>query len=149
MFLLILDEYPVKAANLVPDKLKFKQLLELCQLICSAGLSDVYKPIRQGKDLQTWVKNNQPFVYLYGSTLYDWCKYNTKLSIDTRINFLDILLSLNKENTYFDSTTAIFRYSKGYKCDIPSNTELPIKECVEHYKKYVEWKKANKVKGYV
>jgi hypothetical protein len=43
---------------------------------------------------------------------------------------------------------AVFRYSKDYQCDIPTNTELPIKECIEQYKKYVEWKKLNNVKGY-
>ena len=41
--LIVLDSNPVNAANKVPDKLKFKQLLELAQMICSCGYSDIYK----------------------------------------------------------------------------------------------------------
>lgn len=52
MMLIILDKNPLKSAELVPDKIKFKQLIELGQLICSAGISDVYKPIKQGKELE-------------------------------------------------------------------------------------------------
>lgn len=54
--LLILDKNPILAANLVPSKLKFKQLLELSQLICSAGISGVYKKIPQGKEIQNCIK---------------------------------------------------------------------------------------------
>ena len=56
MFLLVLSVDPITSANLIPDKLKFKQLIELGQLICSVGISDVYKPIRQGKEIQKWIK---------------------------------------------------------------------------------------------
>lgn len=60
MMLLILDKNPILAANLVPSKLKFKQLLELSQLICSAGISGVYKKIPQGKEIQNWKDANKP-----------------------------------------------------------------------------------------
>lgn len=53
MMLLILDENPILAANLVPSKLKFKQLLELSQLICSAGISGVYKKFHKVKRYKT------------------------------------------------------------------------------------------------
>lgn len=56
MMLLILDRNPVKSALLVPDKLKFKQLLELAQMI-STITGSVYKPVRQGKEIQEWIKN--------------------------------------------------------------------------------------------
>ena len=71
MMLLILDENPILAANLVPSKLKFKQLLELSQLICSAGISDVYKKILQGKEIQNWILENPAWVYRYFDTLLD------------------------------------------------------------------------------
>lgn len=154
MFLLILDSDPAKSAQLVPDKLKFKQLLELCQLVCSAGISDVYKPIKQGKVLQDWVKNHPEYVAIYMWFLKDYCKNNVRLKYKTVFDIEQIYFDLYyfckdrvkmiKEPT----TTAIFRYSKDYQCDIPTNTELPIDECIEQYKKYVEWKKLNNVKGY-
>ena len=37
MMLLITSSNPFIAASQVPDKLKFKQLLELCQMFCSLG----------------------------------------------------------------------------------------------------------------
>lgn len=44
--------------------------------------------------------------------------------------------------------TAIFRYSKDYECNISTDTELPIDECIEQYKKYIIWKKEKGIKGY-
>ena len=70
MFLLILDKNSYKAAEFVPDRLKFKQLLELCQLICSAGISDVYKKVNQGKELQEWVRNNKLWISRYFTYLF-------------------------------------------------------------------------------
>ena len=73
MFLLILDKNPDKSAELVPDRLKFKQMLELGQLICSAGISNVFKPIKQGKELQVWIKNNKNWIYWYMMFLFNYC----------------------------------------------------------------------------
>ena len=63
MFLLILDKDPIRSAHLIPDKLKFKQLIELGQLVCSAGISDIYKPIKQGKQLQEWKKILKKYIF--------------------------------------------------------------------------------------
>ena len=65
MFLLILDKNPIYSAELVPNGIVLKQVVELCQLICSAGISDVYKPIKQGKKLQEWIKKNPEWTYIY------------------------------------------------------------------------------------
>jgi hypothetical protein len=150
MFLLVLDKDPVKSADLVPDKLKFKQLIELGQLICSVGISDVFKLIKQGKELQKWILKNKCWVYVYYSRLLFWAIPNVNMKIDTMAKLIEIKNNLmysieNKNNI----DTAIFRYSKDYQSDIPTNTELPIDECIEQYKKYVEWKKLKDVKGYV
>ena len=141
MFLLILDKNPYKAAELIPDRLKFKQLLELCQLICSAGISDVYRPIKQGKELQEWVKNNQTWIFEYGTALYTYCKFICKLKRETKNKILDILNVLDISELQ-EPQTAIFRYVKEYAgmTSYESNSELPIDECVECYKKYVSWK---------
>ena len=74
MMLIILDKDPVKSAQLLPDKIKFKQLIELCQLICSAGISNVYKPIKQGKHLQNWILKNPIWTKKFAIALYELCK---------------------------------------------------------------------------
>lgn len=58
MMLIVLDKNPITAAKLVPNNLKFKQLLELAQMLCSCGFSNLYKKIPQGKAIQEWIKQN-------------------------------------------------------------------------------------------
>lgn len=150
MFLLILDKNPYKAAELVPDRLKFKQLLELCQLICSAGISDVFKPIKQGKELQEWVKNNSVWTYWFAMFLYDYCLNNINLKSETIYKIKCIIRDLHNSTDITKETkypkTAIFRYVKEYAefTEYESNSELEIDKCVEYYKKYVEWKEKRK-----
>ena len=155
MFLLVLDKDPIKSAKLVPDKIKFKQLIELCQLICSAGISDVYKPIKQGKELQEWVSKNKGWCYHYFSSLLNYSAIYAKLKAETYSKLATIRWDLRSSTILnpndFYVETAIFRYSKDYECmtKYKTNTELPIRECVKEYKKYVEWKKIKGVRGYV
>lgn len=154
MFLLILDKDPIRSAHLIPDKLKFKQLIELGQLVCSAGISDVYKPIKQGKQLQEWIKNNPEWTYFYMNALNDDCGHIVNMRGNTRLDILNILASLLltcNDRLHYDIKTGVFRYSKDFEwfTKHPTNTELPIKECIKEYKKYVEWKKLKGVKGYV
>ena len=69
MMLIVLSKWPRKAAERVPDKIKFKQLLELGQLVCSTGVSSVFKPVRQGKEIQEWIKRNPRWTFLYFENL--------------------------------------------------------------------------------
>lgn len=148
MMLIILDKDPVKSAQLLPDKIKFKQLIELCQLICSAGISNVYKPIKQGKHLQNWILKNPIWTKKFAIALYELCK-SINMSKSTMKNIIDIISSIPYEiSKDKEIETAIFRYSKDYECKIFTNTELPIEECIKQYKKYIEWKKKKNVKGY-
>ena len=157
MFLLVLDEDPITSANLVPDKLKFKQLIELGQLICSAGISDVYKPIRQGKEIQKWIKRHLEWVAIYYFWLKKYCvenvkgKFQTFMNIEMIYNDIYFFICERQKEIKEPLKTAIFRYSKDYEdfTIFKTNSELPIKDCVKEYKKYVEWKKLNKVKGYM
>lgn len=157
MFLLFLHEEPLKCADLVPNKLKFKQLLEVCQLVCSTGISKVYKPIKQGKELQEWIKKYPEWTAIFFWKLKNYCKDNVKLKYKT---FLDIEMIYN--DLYFlcanrvkkikePLKTAIFRYSKDYEqhTTYKTNSELPIEVCVKEYEKYINWKKEKGVKGYV
>ena len=149
MFLLVLDKNPVNSAQLVPDGIKFKQLIELCQLICSAGISNVYKPIKQGKELQKWVMKHKCWIYNYLLELKFYVFKNIKIGMKTANDIEKIIYDLvvsTKEDK--EPTTAIFRYSKDYKSIFPSNCEITIENAVEEYKKYIEWKKEKGVKGY-
>lgn len=143
MFLLILDKNPYKAAELIPDRLKFKQLLELGQLICSAGISDVYKPINQGKELQEWVKKYKFWVLRYFSILFDYAKMNLDLKCETIIKISKIYKDLCTKTCWVDiPQTAIFRYVKEYAemTEYESNSELPIDVAISEYKRYLEYK---------
>ena len=154
MFLLVLDKDPTKSADLVPNGIKFKQLIELGQLICSAGISHVYKPIRQGKSIQQWIKRYPEWIAMYYWWLKDYCiehikgSYRTFMHIELIYNDIYALCCERQKEIKEPLNTAIFRYSKDYKCNIPTNTELPIDECVEEYKKYISWKRKNKIRGY-
>lgn len=146
MFLLILDKDPYKAAELIPDRLKFKQLLELGQLICSAGISDVYKPIKQGKELQEWIKNNPQWVYCYLCELIQF-NYNKFKDIEKRQKIIKINADLycyirDNQIKIKEPTTAIFRYVKEYAgmTSYESNSELPIDVAISEYKRYLEYK---------
>lgn len=149
MFLLVLDKNPVKSAQLVPDGIKFKQLIELCQLICSAGISNVYKPIKQGKELQKWVIKHKCWTYNYLLELKFYVLKNIKIGMKTANDIekiiYDLVVSIKEDK---EPTTAIFRCSKDYECNISTDTELPIDECIEQYKKYIIWKKEKGVKCY-
>ena len=65
MFSLVLSSNPVEAATLVPDRLKFKQLLELTQLLASCGITNQVKPVKQGKQICEWIKRNENIYFVY------------------------------------------------------------------------------------
>lgn len=142
MMLIVLDKNPEIAANKVPNKIKFKQLLELCQMICSVGYSDIYKNVRQGKKIQEWIKQNPSWVKTYGLCLNAYCLENIKMSDKTMSDLFQILASIPEDcNLNTTIKSAIFRYVKEYKnTPFATDSELPIDVAVEEYKKYVEWK---------
>ena len=138
--LIILDKDAIKSAELIPDSLKFKQLLELCQLICSAGYSDVYKKVPQGKDIQNWILKNPVWTKKFAIALYELCNF-VNMAENTMKNILDIISSIPYEiSKDKDIETAVFRYSKDYVCDYSTNSELPVNTAVEEYRKYKDWK---------
>ena len=77
MMFFILDKNPKEAVKYLvenaPRVLKCKQLLELGQLICSCGYSDVYKKVQQGKEIQKWIKKNVAWVSAYYGELLKYC----------------------------------------------------------------------------
>lgn len=150
MFLLVLDKDPVKSAKLVPDGIKFKQLIELCQLINSAYDFKIMKSISQGKQLQIFIKNNPEWTLVFYCKLMSVVIQNPKIKVETREKLINTGGELAKKCKYYLETpqTAIFRYSKDYECNISTDTELSIDECIEQYKKYIEWKKEKGVRGY-
>ena len=91
MMLIICSEKPSRAAHLVPDRLKFKQVLELCQMVCSCGYSNIYKKVPQGKAIQEWIKKNPAWVKTYGLCLYLYCLNNVNMSKKTMSDIFYIL----------------------------------------------------------
>lgn len=137
---LILDWNPVKSASLVPDKLKFKQLLELAQMI-STITGSVYKPVRQGKEIQKWIKRYPDYTKFYYRTLFAWCIKNIKMKEKTLKDLMTIYLSLKNNNFIDYPDTAIFRYNKNYEgTSWQNNSELSINTAIYEYKKYLCWK---------
>lgn len=145
MMLIIADKSPDKAVDwLVENTNKnfcFKQLLELGQLICSAGISDVYKPIKQGKELQEWIKDNRLWVYRFISYLWIKVVANVNLKPKTTLDLYkirnDLFDSIKKKKRITYPKVAIWRYSKEYESEYATNSELPIEVVCELYKKYI------------
>lgn len=148
MMLLIYDVNPQISAQRVPDGLKFKQLLELAQLISSITNS-VYKPIKQGKEIQEWIKNNSEYTKIYYTTLFQWCKENIKMK-DKTISDLQTIYNSIGDTVYITPKNAIFRYSKDYtESKYLSKTLLPINEAIIEYNKYTNWKIDNMITKWV
>jgi len=152
MNLFILDKEPAVSAmkfyNKVNPKYAFKMLIELCQLICSAGYSSVYKKIPQGKELQKWITQHEKYSYSYTYVLFSYCvNSNLDISIQTKKNICNILYDLGQAAFLIKRIQeevplrAYFRYKKGYDNTLyPSKTLLPIEECIIEYEKYLDWK---------
>ena len=148
MMIIIADKSPDKAVDwLVENTNKnfcFKQLLELGQLICSCGISNIFKPIRQGKVIQEWIEKDENifFVFRYYGFLRSWCEDNIKCLPSTFLKILTIEQHFwqyiyRKRYTEKPIKTAIWRYSKEYESEYPTNSELPIEVVTELYKKYI------------
>lgn len=145
MMFIILDSCPIQAVYKLPEKIRFKQLIELAQLICSAGFSDVYKKIPQGKNIQQWIKKYPTYTFRYFRRLLVWCSNHTNMSIDTEKKLHHISLDLSKNLDLYDTsektpTSAVFRYAKNYKSIYPTNTEICIGNAIKAYEEYMEWK---------
>lgn len=123
----------------------FKNLLELCQLLAGCEITNEMKPIKQGKEIMLWIKQNPCWVYLYFQELYMWCCEHINMKPETRVKFYNIKEDLLDyafihKLKYGEKpiTHAVFRYKKEYNSEHASNTLLPIEEACFQYKKYIE-----------
>lgn len=139
--LLILSENPTDAAYAIPIKIRHKQLLEFMQMI-SCVVDFGYKQVPQGKEIKEWISKNTTWCYSFAKLLLWFVR--TDLSAETRCKYdclLELLRLKGNSSVAPNLKTAVFRYTRDYKnTDYKSNTELPIKEAVQEYRKYVEWK---------
>lgn len=145
MMLIICDKEPRMAAEyLIQHTSKnfiFKSLLELAQLISSTDISNVYKPVKQGKFLKSWIKRYTSWTFRFYGRLLVWCMENIKLQPKTTGDLWRVLEDLSQVlDRNFIPKTAIFRYKKGYESEYESNSELDIEICCQEYKKYLEYK---------
>ena len=153
MMLLIPKNTPMGCIDYILDNFGTNylstQVKELMQLICSAGYSKVYKKIPQGKVIQNWIKScheNEMFIMMYLEYIFYLDCLNIKA--DTKEKYIQIYqdfsdVVFNNWADSYDIKTAIFRYKKEYSkyTDIPTDTELNIKEANKEYRKYLIWKK--------
>ena len=145
MMLIICDKSPQKSFEFLVENTSknyiFKSLLELAQLVCSCGYSEVYKPIKQGKQIQEWIKKNKLWTYRYYSLLWFWCVRNTNAKMNTLLDLYkirdDLYENIGYKYRFRCPKTAIWRYSKEYESEYPTNSELPIEVVCELYKKYI------------
>lgn len=148
MMFIIADKQPTKAVNFLIENTNknycFKQLLELSQLLASCGYTKQMKPIRQGADIQGWIKQNKAWTYNYYKELNKWVQNNINLKQETRVKFNTIEHDIQTySNT--DIKDVVFRYKQGYVCKYKTNSLLPINIGVREYKKYItEFKFCNK-----
>lgn len=149
MMLIVLDKDPVEAVDKLvketPKRFYFKQLIELGQLVCSAGVSNEYKKVNRGKEIQDWIRRNPLWVYAYFNQLRRACLTSVNLADHTkeslsRINAALVNIVHGDSSCYEDTKTAVFRYSKEYKISVPTNTELPIDAVTKLYYNYIKWK---------
>ena len=139
--LIILDRHPLiavrKLYELTPIKFCFKQLIELAQLICSAGYSNVYKKVPQGKEIQEWIKKNPTWTRIFMNYLQSVCNSRLKIKDETNIDLSNICGQLSTSYLLQSPDTAIWRYKKGYASIYPTNSELPIENTIKLYLDYV------------
>ena len=140
MMLLVLHENPYEAAIRVPKQYKHKQLLELMQMI-SCIVDFGYKQLPTGKKIKEWIVKNIDWTYVYAKTLFQDKDLNLKK--ETKIKYkslLDLLLLKGKTYIVPNAKTAIWRYSKEYLSEYPTNSELDIEIVTQLYKDYIGWK---------
>ena len=136
------DEAAIYLREHTSKVFRFKQLIELAQLVCSAGFSDIYKTVARGKVIQEWIKKNRYFTYRYMKRLWYIALSETNIKPETSLKLYKIMNALfdsaSADNAFdLNIKTGIFRYKKGYESEFPSNTELPIRTCVNEYRKYI------------
>ena len=142
MMLIITSVNPYMASEFLIDNTNknfcFKSLLEIAQLISSCGISSVYREVKQGKMLKEWIKQNISWVYRFYCSLFLWCLKNINLKDKTKKDLLQIENDLfNHLDGNLIPKTAIWRYSKEYESEYPTNSELDIDLVCELYKTYL------------
>ena len=144
--LIVADRDPYKNAHYIAKNTNknflFKSLLELGQLICSAGISSVFQEVKRAYEIQDWILKNKLWVYRYYTTLFFLCLGEIQLKPSTAVKLYKVRDDLwdkiehKKRITY--PKTCIFRYKKGYNSKYTSNSELPLAEGIKEYRKYIE-----------
>lgn len=160
MQLFILDKSPYIAPYKIPaiiDKRFYaqKMLIELGQLMSSVlGGKEyderLYKKKHQGKEFQSFIKENPIWTWVYYCQLalhcmesYNWTENENNTMINyNNIQYLwwDYFELEGKENKIEKIKSAPFRYNEKYVCNIPTDSILDINTCVDEYNKYMGWK---------
>ena len=148
MMFFICDQNPKKAVNyLFKNSNKsfcLTQLRELCQLICSTGISSVYKKRPQAMEIQAWILKYPNWTLQFLKSLFTKVKKECNLSEGFVQKINSVLKDLKKyasEVVEREPSYIIFRYNKEYaSVNLPNNSRMLLGNAVTEYKKYLSWK---------
>ena len=133
------------SVRLIPKHLRIKELIEVNNLICSAGISNVFKGTAKNKVLIEWVKRNSRYIFFYYTRLIQWAWNNNRVPYKTYVKLKSVREDLSFFMQYNNCTeespkTIVFSYDSNYKSPIPNNTEVPTLKGIHLYREYLAWK---------
>lgn len=143
--MLVLSTDSNTSVRLIPMHLRIKELIEVNNLICSAGISSVFKGTAENKVLIEWVKRNSRYIFFYYTRLIQWAHNKGRVPYQTYIKLRSVREDLSFFMQYNNCTeespkSIVFSYDSNYESPIPNNTEVPTLKGIHLYREYLTWK---------
>lgn len=143
--MLVLSTSPSISVRLIPMHLRVKELIEVTNLICSAGISSAFKGTIENEVLTEWIKQNSRYIFLYFTRLIQWAWGKNRMPYKTYAKLKSVRKDLSFFMQYNNCTeespkTIVFNYNSDYKSPIPNNTEVPTLTGIHLYREYLAWK---------
>lgn len=143
--MLVLSTSPSISVRLIPMHLRVKELIEVTNLICSAGISSAFKGTIENEVLTEWIKQNSRYIFLYFTRLIQWAWGKNRMPYKTYAKLKPVRKDLSFFMQYNNCTeespkTIVFSYNSDYKSPIPNNTEVPTLKGIHLYREYLAWK---------
>ena len=95
--MLVLSTNSDTSVRLIPKHLRIKELIEVNNLICSAGISNVFKGTVKNEALTEWIKQNSRYIFFYYTRLIRWAWNNNRVPYKTYIK----LKSVREDLSFF------------------------------------------------
>lgn len=143
--MLVLSTDSNTSVRLIPKHLRIKELIEVNNLVCSAGISNVFKGTAKNEVLIEWVKRNSRYIFFYYTRLIQWAWNNNRVPYQTYAKLKSVREDLSFFMQYNNCTeespkTIVFSYDSNYKSPVPNNTEVSTLKGIHLYRDYLAWK---------